>query len=328
MKSDMPARLIQHSIARSPATLRITCRHSEGTLAEALRSLPESADFPHELIRMLADQPGGRARKTWIVTEDGTPIAVAPLRRVSALTWEPVTRYILPDVVIPARRDRLAPALRALGLSLRLAFWRTEGALPAGRDVHDITRTPTHRMDCADDFESYWKSTDTWRTLRNSRNKLGHLTVRENAPGASEWVISRWAAKWGVPEGETRDRLLAASYLEARGRHFSLTLFDGDRPVAGQTCLSHRGDMVAQCIHREDENGQLNNRLIHETFLWAREKGFRGIDIGGGHDYKRKFAPVAGERQELTIAPPWRYAAESALRGVKWRLRGLLRGPA
>lgn len=327
MTYENPAETISQSREIAPKIKQIAVKHWDDVLNEALRIIPENDDFPHELIRLLAEPRGGRPKKTWLIVEDGVPTAIAPLRQVTTLSWEPVTQYILPGIVIPARSGKHVAALRALGLNTRVAFWRTDMALPGGPDVHALERTVTYGMNCADDFEAYWKSTDIWRVLRSARNKCHHLTIRENAPGASEWVISRWAEKWGVPADQAQDRILAAKFLEARGRHFSLTLFDGDRPVAGQTCLSHRGEMVAQCIHREDDNGQINNRLIHETFLWAREKGFRAIDIGGGHDYKRKFAPVAGERQEVTICPPWRHATGQALRGLKGRLRDLLRRP-
>jgi hypothetical protein len=82
--------------------------------------------------------------------------------------------------------------------------------------------------------------------------------------------------------------------------------------------------MVGQCIYRESENSQIGNWLIYLAFCWARDKGFRSIDIGGGHDYKRKFAPPTGKRHELTISPRWRYATEQVVRGMKGRMLGLL----
>ncbi len=214
--------------------------------------------------------------------------------------------------------------MEALGLTLRVALWRTAFGPPDGARIRDIVTTPTHRISCAEDFEAYWKSTDLWRHLRSARNKSKSLTLKENAPGASDWVISNWARKWGVPDGETQDRLITARFLEERGKHFSLTLCEGDRPVAGQTCLSHRGEMVGQAIYREDDNSGVGNRLLHLTFCWAKEKGFSTIDIGGGHDYKRKFAPQIAERHEFTIATPARYLAQRAVNGVRWRMQRLV----
>jgi hypothetical protein len=291
-------------------------------LVEALRAIPEDEDFPHELIRLLAEPRGGRRKTIWLLTQDGVPIAVAPLRQLSSFSWQPVTQYILPGVVIPAIHDKLYPALGALGRTLHIASWGADCGVPSSSLVHELSTTVTYRMSCAEDFEAYWKSTDIWRSLRSAKNKSTHLALRENAPGASEWIISSWARKWGIAADETQDRILAARFLEQRGKHFSLTLFDGDRPVAGQTCLSHRGEMIAQCLYRENDSSSLGNRMIHLTFCWAKEKGFRAIDIGGGYDYKRKFAPPGGEEHAFILAPRWRYAAEQALRGLKRRVIG------
>ena len=76
-------------------------------------------------------------------------------------------------------------------------------------------------------------------------------------------------------------------------------------------------------LYREDDNSGVGNRLLHLTFCWAKEKGFSTIDIGGGHDYKRKFAPQIAERHEFTIATPARYFAQRAVNGVRWRMQRL-----
>jgi Acetyltransferase (GNAT) domain len=295
-------------------------------LDEALRHIPEDADFQHALVKMLAKQQTGRRKRIWLISENGAPAAVAALVRSDGLTWQPITQYILPGMVIPAVKGRLFDSLNAIGLNLRLGLWRTNCPLPQTHRIRDLVTTATYGIDCTEDFEAYWKSTDMWRRLRSARNRWKHLTLKENAPGASEWVISNWARKWSVPEEELADRLLVARFLEPRGKHFSLTLFDGDRPVAGQTCLSHRGEMIGQCLYREEGDGNVGNRLIHLSFEWARDKGFRAIDIGGGHDYKRKFAPQRGERHEFTMAPFLTYVSSQALSKTRWRLRSLMNG--
>ena len=307
-----------------PGIKRIAIDSWNASLDEALKVLPEDEDYPHELIRLLARQAGGREKKTWLVTRDGAPIAVVPLRKADVFSWQPVTQYILPGIVIPAIEGQLFSSLNALGLTLRLALWRTDCALPEGDSIYDLTTTATYGMSCAEDFEAYWKSTDLLRTIRAAARKWQHLRVRENMPGASDWIIFNWARKWGVAEDETQDRMLTARFLDARGKHHSLTLCDGDRPIAGQTWTLHRDTIIGQCIYRESENSQIGNWMIYLAFCWARDKGFRDIDIGGGHDYKRKFAPPRGKRHELTLSPRWRYATEQAVRGMKGRLLGLL----
>jgi hypothetical protein len=293
------------------------------TLDDALSLLPEDDDCPHRLIKLLAQHRSGRPKKIWLLSQDGMPVALAPMLKVDAFSWQPVTQYIVPGVVIPAVTGRLFDALEGLGLNMRVALWRTTCGLPQGPRIRDVDTTPTHGIDCAEDFEAYWKSTDMWRNLRSARNKTQNLILKENAPGASDWIITNWARKWGVPDDDMQDRLITARFLEEQGKHFSLTLYDGDVPVAGQTCLSHRGEMVGQCIYRSDENGSLSKRLVHLTFCWAKEKGFSAIDIGGGQDYKRKFAPARGERHEFTMSMPQDFA-HRALNGVKSRLKRLV----
>ena len=315
---------VAEAMIRGTRLNRIGFDRWNSTLDDALTVLPEDDDYPHGLIKLLAQHRCGRRKKIWLLSQDGRPVALAPLLASSASSWQPVTQYIVPGIIIPVVAGRLFDALEALDLNLRIALWRTTCGLPRGPRIRDVDTTATHRIDCAQDFEAYWKSTDMWRQLRSARNKTQNLTLKENAPGAAEWIISNWARKWGVPDDDTQDRLIAARFLEERGRHFSLTLCDGDRPVAGQTCLSHRGEMVGQCIYREDDHGRVGNRLVHLTFCWAKEKGFSTIDIGGGHDYKRKFAPQSGERYEFTMAPPAQYLPYRALNGVRSRLKRLV----
>lgn len=291
---------------------------------EALKAFPEDEDFPWELAKILAECGSGRKKRIWVVMSGGSPVAVAPLRKLNAFAWQPVAQYILPGATFATSNDNVFPITQSLGLNIRLALWRTSYGVPSDRRIYRCTTTPTFGICCSQDLESHWKSTDIWRHLRSARNKWKHLTLKENAPGCTEWVISNWAKKWGVPDDETRDRIAAARFLEERGKHFSLTLFDGDDAVAGQTCLSHRGEMIGQCIYRTHERGGIGNRLLHLTFCWAQEKGFRAIDIGGGHDYKSKFAPPRGERHELTISPLIPYVMERGLTSARWRARSLM----
>ncbi len=306
-------------------TKRISFGSWSGALDDALQIIPEDEDYPHALIKLLAEQRAGRRKKICLVTRDGSPIAIAPLRKANAFVWQPVTQYILPGIVIPAVRGELSAALDSLGLNIRVALWRTEFGPPSGPRVRDVTRTVTYGMKCSEDFEAYWKKRNVWRYLRSAQTKWGHLTLTVNAPGAAEWIISNWARKWGVLEDEAEDRIIAAKFLEARGQHYALLLCDGDQKVAGVTSLIHRGDMIGQSIYRQSEDGNLGNHLIHLAFRWAREQGFNAVDIGGGHDYKRRFAPPGGERYEFTVSPFWRYAPEKGLRAAKSRLRALLK---
>jgi hypothetical protein len=279
-------------------------------LDESINCLPEDEDYPHTLIKFLATHQTGRKKTTWLISNDGQPVAVTALKKANLFTWQPVTHYILPGIIAPAVNDELFSALKALNLSLDIALWRTNCGFPHGNSVRLLKKITTFGMPFCDDFETYWKHSSTWRNLRKATNKWKHLVLKVNTPGIAAWIIHNWGKKWGVAIDEIQDRIATSHYLEKSGKHFSLTLFDGDQPVAGQTCLMHRGTVVGQCFHRESNDNSLGNRLIQMTFYWAREKGFRAIDIGGGHDYKRSFAPPMGERYELKLAPLPVYLAE------------------
>ena len=285
-------------------------------LDDILECIPEDEDYPHALIKILASHQTRRRKRIWLISTGDHPVALAPLKKMTTLIWRPVTQYILPGIVIPSKRGEVFNALEALHKDVEVALWRTDCGLPDGGSTRRLTKTTTHAMRCSDDFEAYWKSTNVWKDLRRAANKWKHLTLETNATGAHEWIIRNWGKKWGVPEDEVQDRIAAANFLQPRGKHFSLTLHDDGRAIAGQTCIVHRGDIVGQCLHRENESSSVGNRLIHLTFCWAAERGFRHIDIGGGHNYKRKFAPPLGARYECQIAPFTTHLADKALSAI------------
>ncbi|HWO93739.1 MAG TPA: hypothetical protein VNL92_03155, partial [Dehalococcoidia bacterium] len=82
-------------------------------LDKALATLPEMPTCPHELFRMLMQNPIGARKQTALVTEDGRPVAVVGLRRKHR-HWEPVPQDPSPRAVAPAAPGFLVPALRAL----------------------------------------------------------------------------------------------------------------------------------------------------------------------------------------------------------------------
>lgn len=291
---------------------------------EALKTLPDDDDYPHSLIKFLATHKTGRKKVNWIIRDDTQPVAVVSLKKSNLFTWHPVTHYILPGIVFPSKDKNILPSLEALNMSVDIALWRTNCTALHGNSVRQFNKVEKFGMPLCDDFEAYWKSSSTWKNLRRATNKWKHLVLKENVPGTAAWIIHNWGKKWGVPLDEIQDRIAASHYLEKCGKHFSLALFDGDQPVAGQTCLTHRGDVVGQCFYREGNEASLGNRLIQMTFYWAKDKGFNAIDIGGGHDYKRSFAPPMGERYELKVAPTSTYLAEKAVRKLQC-CRGALR---
>ncbi|GIK40331.1 MAG: hypothetical protein BroJett011_41640 [Chloroflexota bacterium] len=80
--------------------------------------------------------------------------------------------------------------------------------------------------------------------------------------------------------------------------------------------MVHHNDLVAGVIYRKPEYDWygVGVRLIDLVFSFAAEKGFETLDIGGGHDYKKYWAPQAGERWQFNICPECLYRVKQVVR--------------
>jgi len=182
-------------------------------------------------------------------------------------------------------------------------------------------------MRCSNDFERYWRETKNFKTIQHKRNRCREFTLAINSPGSAEWVIDHWDAKWrdnpAIASPSLSDRIVAAKYMESQGRHHTLLLLDQDTPIGGATNTVHHNDLVAGVIYREPEYDWygVGVRLIDLVFSFAAENGFETMDLGGGHDYKQKWAPQEGERWQFNICPEVLYRAKQV---VNWgrKLRG------
>jgi hypothetical protein len=298
-------------------------------LDEALQALPETDNCPHELYRLMVQNPGSARKRTALVTKQGVPVAVAGLRQTGARSWEPVTQWIIPGVVFPAQPGYLMPALEAIGVDIQVAWWRMEAPPPPSRWIRYRESAPVHRMRCSDDFERYWRETKHFKTVQHKRNRCRDFTLAINSPGSVEWVIENWEAKWrnnpAIMDPSLPDRVAAAKYLENQGLHYTLLLLDQDTPIGGATQTVHGNDLVAGVIYREPEYDWygVGIRLIDLVFSFAAEKGFDWIDIGGGHDYKNKWAPQEGARWQFNICPEYLYRGKQVVNWAR-KVRGQL----
>jgi hypothetical protein len=279
-------------------------------LDEALESLPEKELLPHELFRSLMKMANPKGRQIRLVTEYGVPVALAGLVNRWGC-WEPVTQWIVPGVLFPVKEGYLSKVLAALGLEIKVGWWRWNEPPPKMGCLRRIVMTPTRRMSCSEDFEQYWRRSSLIRNIRTARKRCKGFDLRIDAPGAAEWTIRNWAAKWR-PAGMSEmpgleERLTVALYLEERGMHHTLLLCDKDEPVAGVTLIVDRNDVVAHCTYRNpnyDWHGAMN-RNFESMFYWAKERGFTKIDIGGSFDYKARWAPEDGEKFEFVVCPEY-----------------------
>lgn len=276
--------------------------HSD--LDAALKELPEIPNCPADLLRALAEQHGEQTKRIALIEEKSSPLALAVLRTTDHFSWSPVTQYIIPGLVIPVQPGRLIEAFLSLDVTLNIALWRMNEPLPNERRIRDLRRIATHGMDLTtDDFEAYWKKSRLFRNIRNARNRCKKLTMTINEPGALHWIITNWGKKWGIASDEVKDRIAVAEYFEERQKYYSFMLLEEGRRIGGISNFIDGREVV--CHHIYSENGyeyyNPGTSLFDITFRWAKDAGYCGIDMGGGFDYKSRFAPERGKKVEFTV---------------------------
>jgi hypothetical protein len=293
-------------------------------LDEALESLPEMETCPHELYRLLVKNPGPARKRVALVVEQGEPVAVVGLRQRGRYSWEPVTQWIVPGTVSPAKPGYLIPALEATRSDVWVAWWRMGDPPPPSRLTRCLESTPTYRLHCSEDFERYWRDNGYFKTIRRIRNRCRDLILVINSPGSAEWIIRNWEARWRdsptLADPSLADRILAAEYLENQGRYHTLLLLDGGTPAGGATMTVQHKDLIAGVLYREPQYHRfgVGDRLIDLSFTFAAENGFETFDIGGGHDYKKHWARQEGERWWFNLCPEPLFRAKQI---VKWARR-------
>lgn len=301
--------------------------HAE--LDAALETLPESPSCPRDLYRLVSQTPSTAEKRTALVLRGSEPIAVACVRRRER-DWVPVTHYVIPGIIFPHKPGYLGAAVAALGLDLAIGWWRMEAPPPRIAGMRALERIPMFVAPLQTDWERHW-SKNQRKGVRRARRKCEAFRLRANDPGAAEWTLRRSAARWRAdPTREDpalADRLAAARYLEGLGGHFTLTLVDGERPVAGNTLLPHGDTVVNQSTYRDPEYDRhdVGNALLDLTFRWSAERGYAALDLGGDYaDYKARWAPERGAKYSFSVcqtAPYYLKRAQTAVAAA--RARGL-----
>jgi hypothetical protein len=297
-------------------------------LDDALQSLPELDACPHELFRLLVQNPVPSRKRTALISDHGTPVAVVGLRQKGRISWEPVMQWIIPGEPFPYRPGYLMRVFEVLNREIWVAWWRANNP-PRSQLIRSLESTPTYRMSCHEDIEQYWRDNGYFKTIRRVRNRCKDYVTRINESGSAEWTIKGWEEKWRSDPARVdpslSDRILAAKYLEALGRYYTITLFDQDVLIGGATMTVHRNDLVAGVLYNDPQyrrNG-IGDRLIDLSFSFAIEKGFETFDIGGGHEYKKNWAKQDGERWWFHVCPEPLYRFKET---VQWGRKSLRRG--
>jgi len=165
------------------------------------------------------------------------------------------------------------------------------------------------------------------QTVNRARRRCANFEFIVNAPGAAEYTIRGAATQWQAEDQQTpfqtESRLLLASLLEPEGRHFAFSLMDGEKIVAASTACIVQEDLVGLATMRDREYQQFDTGtyLIDRIAQWGREKGFKSLDLGGSHDYKKQWGPASGTKSKLYIYPPLSYATHRFTQSVleTWR---------
>src|SRR5690606_30146584 len=119
------------------------------------------------------------------------------------------------------------------------------------------------------------------------------------------------------------DRLLIAHYLESLGMHYTISMLDQGEFIGGATVIVHGRDLVAGVNYRRpdyDWHG-VGDRLLDLVFSWAAESNYRTFDLGGGQEYKTKWAPQEGERWTVNICPGRIYHTKRLAHWLQSRLK-------
>lgn len=294
------------------------------SLDEALSVLPSPDLCPPELLRELFEVcpvPKRVAR----LDLAGEPLAVVPLKYTSGI-WRPITTWVLPGTLFPARAGQEIRALAALQMPIFVGWWRQSVPPPADQAIVHHREIPAYRLACAEEDEPYWRQSGLLNKVRRARKRCATLRVEVNRPGATAWTIENWGRQWAT-EGQdcvpdTPERLAVARWWEPRGRHVCVSLLDGDEIAASATVFVQNRDVIGLCVYRRREYDRLlvGTRLFDAVHQWALGNGMALIDFGSDHDYKKDWAPQAGTKSELIVDAPPSFAAR-AVRAVRAQLR-------
>jgi GNAT superfamily N-acetyltransferase len=298
----------------------------------ALRYLPHSDLCSAEAYRRLLGTKTAEYTKIAVVSENGEPIAVSGMIQRGRLLWEPMSNWLHPGLTFPTITGRHVQALAALGVKVPLAWWRMPGDPGDGPYIRDVKLKPTYRMTNIAAREEFWRSTDYLRHIKNIRNRTRHLEIRVGGNEFTKAIVTGWHKTWLGDNEDTMaiaGRVALADVLEPAGKHVTVALLDKGKLVAGSTNFIHEGALVAGVSYLDKEYRKLGAgvRMIDTVFAVAEQKGLSMFDLGGGAEYKQKWAPESGYRAKVTIMPPHIRGLERCERAAR-RWFGRIAAPA
>lgn len=288
----------------------------EPALDDALRELPASGHCPSALLRELFEVSMSQKRIALVHVHD-EPLAVVPMKFVHN-QWRPLTTWVVPGTLFPARRGEHVRALSVLGTPVFVQWWRHDVPVPSHAAIRDRRDIPAHRLECVEKDEAHWRKTGLLKSVRRSRRRCAHLRTEINRPGAAQWTIEHWGRHWATNGHEfvpgTAELIAVARYWEPRARHVTVSLMDSDEIAAAVTLFVYGRDLIAMCNYRRREYDELmvGTRVLDAAHEWALATGKASIDFGSEHAYLRRWAPESGTVSEFVVATPESWAKKIA----------------
>jgi hypothetical protein len=293
--------------------------HWEPVLDDALRVLPESETCSHDLFRVLATNASPAPKRLALVLDGEDPIAVVALRKRN-YHWDLVTEGVVPYAFPPCAAGREIDALHALGLFVWVNEW--ERPLPRERSVRFVQHEQVFQVSTRTDFDAFWRQRGNMNSVKKARRRsqrFGEVTLEIDAPGAERWTIDGWAQTWADHAwNETvaaPDIAAAAAYLAPRGRYHAFRLLINGEPAAGLN-LFVRGSTLIMMNSARDRRFDRAGAGIHldELFYrWSGDSAYETVELGGGFEYKQRWADPVHTRARFSVAPAHLALARSGL---------------
>ncbi|MCC6961535.1 MAG: GNAT family N-acetyltransferase [Dehalococcoidia bacterium] len=263
--------------------------------------------LPESLLAHLCADQSDHLKRVALVTREGSPWAVAPMRWNTRF-WRPLLYGICPPFPEILSCGGLPETMAALNAGVSINLGRED---PAGvSNLRWASSAPNYELPLHAPPERYWRTTERWKSVVQARRRsAAFVMVRDDAPSV-EWIIRTWRRRWstGRPAdtaAQWRDRLTFNRWGLKTGAVKSWALFDGERPAAGIITVAHGRRVNAQTIVRDRDYDWygLGNRLLAEAAMDAFESGMERIAFGGRFPYKRWWAPQAGVSHSYILAP-------------------------
>lgn len=284
--------------------------------------------LPEHVLAMLVSDQSIHPKRVALLTRDGEPWALVPLRWTTKY-WQPLLRGVaepFPDFIAT---HAFGDVFAALNVGVYVRFGTQS---PANfRNLRWSTTDTSYDLSLEQSPERYWRQTERWKSVVQARKRSAAFDLVRDDPAATSWTVERWHRRWASGRAievsaKWRDRIAFDQWGLTSGavRSWALRDRDRDRWVAGCIGVIRDGSMMLQTVIREPEYDWYNvgTRIFAEAVLGAYGLGLREVSFGAGFEYKRWWARPGHVRHTFIVAP-WPVHAANWLvdRASAWPLK-------